>query len=49
MPDAVSAPEGDGALNFTVSVLSGELAAEVIVEFYTGDADALGNRITSMS
>lgn len=43
MPDAVSAAESDGVLNFTVSVLSGELAVEVVVEFYTGDADALGN------
>ena len=49
MPAAVSASESDGALNFTVSVLSGDLAAEVVVEFYTGDADALGNGITSMS
>ena len=45
MPEAVSADESEGVLNFTVSVLSGELAVEVVVEFCTGDTDALGNEI----
>ena len=45
MSEAVSADESEGVLNFTVSVLSGELAVEVVVEFYTGDTDALGNEI----
>ena len=45
MPKAVSADESEGVLNFTVSVLSGELAVEVLGTFYTGDIDALGNEI----
>jgi hypothetical protein len=41
-PDQYTVDESDGSVNFTVAVLSGELAFDVVVKFFTEDGSAEG-------
>jgi hypothetical protein len=43
-PDQYIVDESDGSVNFTVAILSGELAFDVVVEFFTEDGNAEGKR-----
>jgi hypothetical protein len=44
-PDQYTVDESVGSVNFTVTVLSGELAFDVMVEFFTEDDSAEGKTL----